>query len=138
MVSKADVSDAAETPAPMSLTPSRRMTQRTPLPPSTSRLKRFKAVGPKPPVVIALPPIPWFKIATLVVAPPGRWDETVHLELTERHRQWPEGDLGGIHGELALLDHVPAEASISQAWNKFRTDSMRRLASAILSSGPTV
>jgi acyl-CoA synthetase (AMP-forming)/AMP-acid ligase II len=23
---------------------------------------------------------------TLVVAPPGRWDETVHLELTERHR----------------------------------------------------
>src|SRR6478735_11606687 len=51
----------------MSFTPSNTMTQRTLLCPSTSRLKRLDAVGPRPPLVMVLPPMPWFKIATLVL-----------------------------------------------------------------------
>src|SRR5215471_11441625 len=53
----------------MSLTPSKMITQRTPLCPRMSRLYRLVPDGPTLLVVTALPPIPAFRTATFVMPP---------------------------------------------------------------------
>jgi hypothetical protein len=50
---------------PRSLTPSNTINHFTPRIWRTSRMKRAWAVGPRPPLSTALPPMPWFRTATL-------------------------------------------------------------------------